>query len=624
MAKKNLSHLILAALTLIVLGACANMAQGPTGGKEDVIPPKLSYTTPENGALGVNTSRVEIVFNEYLQLNEPAKNLIVSPPQKYNPSAKAIGKKIVVELRDSLKKDVTYTFDFGNAIGDYTENNRVDNYLYSFSTGDHLDTLCLSGIVLNASDLAPLEDVWVGVYSDEADSSFTTKPFERVGKTNASGNFIIRGLAAKKYRIFALEDMNHNYFFDQSSEGVAVQESALEIPSVTVTERIDTVYGDSMKIDTIIRYQIREYEPKDVVLRLYNEKINYQRFDKLERADRFSFSIFMEKMESSMPTVQLVDTSVSDWFIPVPNKMCDTVSFWIKDSMLFKKDTIRLSVSYLATDSAGALVPHTDTLLAALTPSYVKNERKTALELEAKKKKYEKRKRRLERTNVLQLDKYTMLEINELPSLTWKSPLSSLDEKKIHLYGGKDTTKSDLPISVAKSADVSKCCTYIISSPELKPDSTYALAIDSACAYDYYGNHNNREVINFRVMTEAEYAKLTLNVSGVTDDAFVELLNVTDSPVYSVPLKDGKASFVNVKPNNYYVRLVVDTNHNGVWDTGKYNEHLLPEQVYYFPKSLKLRANWDAVEDWNVTATPLSNQRPSDLKIKKRKDDNKR
>lgn len=620
MAKKNFSYLIIAAVTLMTLGACANMAQGPTGGKSDATPPQLRYSTPNNGALGVNTSRVEIVFDEYLQLNDPSTNLVVSPPQKINPSAKAVGKKIVVELRDSLRKDVTYTFDFGNDIGDYTENNRVNDYLYSFSTGDHLDTLTISGTVLNASDLSPMDGVWVGVYSDDADSSFTTKPFERVGKTNVGGKFTIRGLAAKKYRVFALDDLNHNYFFDQPSEGVAVQEAELDIPSLSISEKIDTVYGDSMKIDTIIKRQIREYSPKDIVLRLYNEKINYQKFNKLERPTRYSFTIYMDKMEPSMPVVQLVDTTVADWSIPVPSKMCDTVQFWIKDSMLFKKDTIRLSVSYQETDSAGVLVSRTDTLLAALTPSFVKNEKKLAMEQEAKRKRYEKRKRRWARTNVLTFKQFKLVEINQLPVIEWAAPLSALDEKKIHVYLASDTTQTDLPITVTKNGD-GRCCAYSVASPNLQPDSSYVLALDSACAYDYYGNHNNKEKLQFRMMAESEYAKLTFNISGVEGDAFVELLTASDMPIMTLPLKEGKASFVNVTPGTYFARLIVDANHNGVWDTGKYDEHLFPEQVYYFPKGVKLRANWDAVEDWDVSANPLVSQRPSDMKPKKKKDD---
>lgn len=171
-------------MLLMMLGACANMAQGPTGGKQDVIAPKKVSSIPADGELNVTKTRVEILFNEFLQLSNPAKNLVVSPPQKINPVAKAVGKKIVVELRDSLQPDKTYTFDFGDAIGDYTENNRVSNFLYSFSTGDHVDSMTISGVVLNAATLVPEEDVLVGVHSDDADSLFLKKRFERIGKTN--------------------------------------------------------------------------------------------------------------------------------------------------------------------------------------------------------------------------------------------------------------------------------------------------------------------------------------------------------------------------------------------------------------------------------------------------------
>ena len=123
MDRKNVIHIWLSALLLMLLGACANMAQGPTGGKSDAEPPTYLGSRPKNGALNVNSKRVEIQFDEYLQLNDPFKNLTVSPPQRVNPSAKAIGKKIVVELRDSLQPNTTYTMDFGNSIGDYTENN---------------------------------------------------------------------------------------------------------------------------------------------------------------------------------------------------------------------------------------------------------------------------------------------------------------------------------------------------------------------------------------------------------------------------------------------------------------------------------------------------------------------
>lgn len=617
MSKRYLSYGWVA-LLLMLLGACANMAQGPTGGKADVVPPKCMGSTPKNGALHVTKNRVEILFDEFLQLSDPAKELTVSPPQKINPSAKAIGKKIVVEMRDSLQPNTTYTFDFGSSIGDYTENNRVNNFLYSFSTGGQLDTLEISGVVLNAATLSPEEGVVVGIYSDETDTLFTTKRFERIGRTNSSGKFTIRGAAGKQYRIFALRDMNNNYFFDQPTEEIAVQEFPLAVPSLTVTERLDTVYGDSLKIDTIITRRESVYAPSDVVLRLFGEKINFQKFNKIERGDRKSFTLFFEKMESSIPQVKLLDTLVENWCRIEANPMADTVKYWLADSALSKMDTIRIAVSYLKTDSAGVLVSAEDTLMAALSSSFLKNEAKELLQWEAKRKKAEKRNRTLPRTNLLTVQPYALVEVYENPTLIWQNPVMSLDADKIHLYKSKDTTKTPLPISVSYDSLRSNCRIYSVKSSALEQDETYSMEIDSACAYDYYGNHNDPIRLNFRVMSESEYAKLTLKLSNVQGDAYVELMNATERVVQRADVKEGVASFIHLKPSTYFARLVVDRNHNGSWDTGKYNEGLLPEWTYYFPKEIRLRPNWEVSEDWDVTANPLPQQRPSGLSAKKK------
>lgn len=610
------------ALLLVVLGACANMAQGPTGGKADVTPPECLGSNPKDKALNVSNKRIEIQFNEFLQLNNPSKELVVSPPQKISPSAKAIGKKIVVELRDSLQPNTTYTFDFGNSIGDYTENNKVNNFLYSFSTGDHIDSLTISGIVLNAETLVPEEEVTVGIYSDETDSLFTTKKFERIGKTNAEGRFTIRGVAGQKYRIFALRDMNNNHYFDQSSEAIAVQELPMEIPALEVTEKIDTVYGDSMKIDTIITHKMFNYKPDDVVLRLFEEEQHFQKFDKIERPDRRFFSLYFERMENSIPKVNLVDTMVENWYVTEASLKADTVKYWFTDSALVKKDTVRIAVSYQKTDSAGALIPAVDTLKASLSAGFLKNEAKTIQQQLIQKKKAEKRNRPYKRTNLLNVTPFSLVEVYDQPTLEWQNPIASLDESKIHLYLAKDTTKSPLPFSVSFVESRANAKAYKVNTQGLDPEETYVLEVDSACAYDYYGNHNDPILLRFRKKGESEYAKLTLRITNVEGPAFVELLKASDTPIRKVAVKNGEAFFDNIPPSTYFARLILDANNNQTWDTGKYEDGLLPECVYYFPKAMKMRANWEMTEDWDVKAEPLDKQRPAGLASKKKKNKN--
>ncbi|MBO7505936.1 MAG: Ig-like domain-containing protein [Paludibacteraceae bacterium] len=618
--KKDIIHLWVLALLLMLMGACANMAQGPTGGKSDVEPPTYLGSKPKNGALNVNSKRVEILFDEYLQLSDPSKNLTVSPPQKVNPSAKAIGKKIVVELRDSLQPNTTYTMDFGSSIGDYTENNLVYNFLYTFSTGDQLDSMVISGVVLNAEDLSPVEGAYVGIYSDEEDSTFLKRPFERVARTLSNGWFHIMGAAQKKYRIFALEDMNNNFFFDQPSEGIAVQEGDVEIPSLKIEQKIDTVYGDSMKIDTIIHREVRKYAPDSIVLRFFHEKINFQQFKKIERSARNQFNLFFEKMEEGLPKIALVDTSAENWFMVETNKMADTVHYWITDSNLYRKDTIVLSLSYLKTDSAGVLFPCVDTVKAALSSSFLKNELKTAQQEEAKLRRALKRNRKVYRTNLLNVARFSTVGITETPSLVWDNPLSSFDESKIHLYWERDTTRTPLTLSVVKDTARDNCRRYFLSSPNFHPDSSYRLVVDSACAYDFYGNHNDSLAISFKMLGESLYGKVTVSLTNVQGNAFIELLNAKDGVVRSCPIKENVITFEHLSTGTYFVRIIMDENQNGVWDTGNYREGILPEKVYYFNKNFKVRANWEVSESWDVTATPLYMQRPSGISSKSKKD----
>ncbi|MBR5696263.1 MAG: Ig-like domain-containing protein [Paludibacteraceae bacterium] len=623
MDRKSFIHIWLSALLILLMGACANMAQGPTGGKADVTAPTYLGSKPQNGALNVKGNRVEILFDEYLQLTDPGKNLTVSPPQKLNPSAKALGKKIVVELRDSLKPNTTYTLDFGNSIGDYTENNQVGNFLYSFSTGDQLDSMVISGVVLNAEDLSPVEGAVVGIYSVEADSVFLSQPFERIAKTKGDGRFHIRGAAQKKYRIFALEDMNNNFYFDQAAEGIAVQEGEVGIPTLEITQKIDTVYGDSMKIDTIIHREVRKYKPDSVVLRLFHEKVNFQQFKKIERSDRNQLSLYFEKMENSLPKVSLLNGSAVDWYKTETNAMADTILYWITDSTVYKKDTILLAMSYQKTDSAGVLRPCVDTLKAILPPAFLKNEQKKLQEEETKIKKAMKRNRKLRRTNLLGLSQFTTLGITESPALVWDRPLSSFDEGKIHLYRGNDSTRTPLPFTVVKDTARDNCRRYVISSPEFHPDSSYKIMVDSACAYDFYGNHNDSLAIMFKIMGEHLYGKVTIDLKNVQNNAFVELQNVSGNVVRSCPVKENVLAFEYLTPGTYFARIIMDENRNGVWDTGNYKEGLLPEKVYYLPKQIKVRANWEVSETWDVAETPIEQQRPSGMSSKKKEKNNR-
>jgi hypothetical protein len=205
---------------LLLLAACARMGQ-PDGGWYDETPPKVIGATPADGGVNVSGNKISILFDEFIKIDNPTENVVVSPPQMQTPEIKGAGKKIEVKLLDSLKANTTYTIDFSDAITDNDEGNPLGNYTYSFSTGDEIDTLEVAGYVLNAEDLEPVKGILVGLYADHADSTFRTQPMVRVSRTDSKGHFIIRGVAAGTYRIYALKDVDGNYLYNQKSEQLA-------------------------------------------------------------------------------------------------------------------------------------------------------------------------------------------------------------------------------------------------------------------------------------------------------------------------------------------------------------------------------------------------------------------
>ena len=293
MGNKNLKIFILC-IGFILCG-CANMGQGPTGGKKDIVAPSATEFSPQNKATNVKDNTIEIVFDEYIQVNNANQNIIVSPPQKTQPITKGIGKKVVMEFRDTLQPNTTYTIDFGKSIGDYTENNLTKDFVYSFSTGENVDSLKLSGIVLNADNLTPCEDIYVGIHSICDDSTFTNRPFERIAKTDKEGKFTILGAGNKQYKIFALKDLNNNYYYDQRGETIAFEDISTPIPSIETIIQSDTTFGDSATIDTIIHKTLYKYLPDEILLRAFVLPTEIQEFKKIKRigkrcADTFIFS----------------------------------------------------------------------------------------------------------------------------------------------------------------------------------------------------------------------------------------------------------------------------------------------------------------------------------------------
>ena len=239
---KRIGYLVFSALILILIVSCARMGQ-PDGGWYDDTPPRILSSSPADKATGVDRRKITISFDEFVKLEDATNKVVVSPPQLETPEIKTQGKKIVVELKDSLKDNTTYTVDFADAITDNNEGNPMGSYTYCFSTGEQIDTLEVAGIVLDASNLEPIKGIMVGLYDDLSDTAFTTKPMVRVARTDSRGRFVIKGVATGKYRVYALQDADGNYVYNQKSEMVAFSHDIF-IPEARADVRQDTVWRD--------------------------------------------------------------------------------------------------------------------------------------------------------------------------------------------------------------------------------------------------------------------------------------------------------------------------------------------------------------------------------------------
>ena len=185
---------VFAGMTLLLMAACASIG-APDGGIFDEIPPKVIASYPADRSVGVNEKKMRIRFDEFIKLENASEKVIVSPPQIEPANIRADGKSVKITLYDSLQANTTYTIDFSDAIVDNNEGNPMGHYTYSFSTGEAIDTMEVSGVVLNAADLEPVKSVLVGLYPLDSlfnDSILKNKPFSRVSRTNGSGQFCIK------------------------------------------------------------------------------------------------------------------------------------------------------------------------------------------------------------------------------------------------------------------------------------------------------------------------------------------------------------------------------------------------------------------------------------------------
>lgn len=592
-----------------VMYSCANIGN-PSGGPIDKTPPIFMRSNPTPNAVNVKDRKIEIFFDEIVTLKDPSTKIIVSPAQTEMPRMSALGRKVTVELVDSLLPNTTYTIDFSNSIQDNNEGNAIDNFAFAFSTGSVIDSMRVSGYVLDSRTLEPMQSVVVGLQSNLADSAFHKEKLQRVALTNDRGQFTIRNVSPGSYHIFALKDLDRDYKFGNPTEDIAFLDSII-VPSIGSREAADTVYNDLNEIDTIMRATRPTYFPNDILLSMFNEDRKSQYLANNLRVDSTRISLTFAAASDTLPSLSIVGRNdVPDqWYTLERSQTNDTLTYWIRPPHLVSADTLIVATTYLRTDTASNLSWGTDTL------------KFTFQRQKAKKKKKNEETDSLEQIRFMELHPLAngTQEVYAPLLLQTGTPIERYSREAFHLQRKlqNDTTFYPAEIKSIALRDSTLSRRDLMLKVDWEPGAAYTLAVDSLAMTDIYGLQTKPLKVDFNVRKMEEYGNIVFNIPAVRDSAIVELLDGTEKIVLRAPVKSHRAELLNLLPGKYYARLFIDRNGNGKYDTGNYDMHLQPEETVYYPGAINLKKNWDVEQTWDIYATPIDKQKPEAIKKNK-------
>lgn len=592
-----------------VMYSCANIGN-PSGGPIDKTPPIFMRSNPTPNAVNVKDRKIEIFFDEIVTLKDPSTKIIVSPAQTEMPRMSALGRKVTVELVDSLLPNTTYTIDFSNSIQDNNEGNAIDNFAFAFSTGSVIDSMRVSGYVLDSRTLEPMQSVVVGLQSNLADSAFHKEKLQRVALTNDRGQFTIRNVSPGSYHIFALKDLDRDYKFGNPTEDIAFLDSII-VPSIGSREAADTVYNDLNEIDTIMRATRPAYFPNDILLSMFNEDRKSQYLANNLRVDSTRISLTFAAASDTLPSLSIVGRNdVPDqWYTLERSQTNDTLTYWIRPPHLVSADTLMVATTYLRTDTASNLSWGTDTL------------KFTFQRQKAKKKKKNEETDSLEQIRFMELHPLAngTQEVYAPLLLQTGTPIERYSREAFHLQRKlqNDTTFYPAEIKSIALRDSTLNRRDLMLKVDWEPGAAYKLAVDSLAMTDIYGLQTKPLKVDFNARKMEEYGNIVFNITAVRDSAIVELLDGTEKIVLRAPVKNHRAELLNLLPGKYYARLFIDRNGNGKYDTGNYDMHLQPEETVYYPGAINLKKNWDVEQTWDIYATPIDKQKPEAIKKNK-------
>lgn len=476
---------MLCACTALLVSCAQVMA--PTGGPKDLVPPKLLAVMPADSQLNVNTTRIDLRFDEYVALNNAASEVTIAPILPFPLDITASKRSVTVKIPDSLlQPHTTYRIAFGNAIQDIHENNPFKGYTYTFSTGAFFDSLTLTGFIVDAATGLRDSGALVVLYdaTKPHNAVVSEKPLYAVRADNG-GNFRIDGLPERSFRIYAIRDANKNMTYDGVGEMVAFLDSTLT-PAVNpfpvqlnIFAATDTTVGGD-----------QAGEPATA------DKFNRAATKIPTPTESFTYTVAIDTSDLRKRTVDITKPIQINFTKPI--------------------QTFNPNRTTLTYDSLGVAV-------------------------------------------------------------------------EVLLRGTIDTTRKN----------------RLLLDAAWTPNTVYTLRLLRGFAQDSAGTDVMPSRYTFRTKQDEDYAKLHIHLpSKYYGSAFVFVLLNGKDTIYQQPVADTNIHFTRLSPGNYTMRVIIDRNQNGQWDSGDLLNKIQPEAVVPYPNPISLKPGWENMIDFEESRKP--------------------
>ena len=651
------AFLLLAAILL--LPKCAQIGS-PVGGPKDTIPPVLLRSRPAQKAVNVKAKRLELYFDEHVQIktNSP---VTISPPFIKQQPVFSVGKKsLYIDLQEDLIPNRTYVFNFGEGLGDLNEANAMKNFEYVFSTGGHIDSLSLVGRVLDAFTLKAggkdaKADRFVMLYNTHGDSVPYKNIPDLIARVDEFGIFRINHIPVDTFLLFYLEDVNNNMRFDPPMEKIAFCDTLIAMSPRFL--RTDTFPANPKVIDSLLKKN-PDYFRFDITLKSFLETPKAQFLKTKERIDSTKIRFIFNKPISGLPVITPADSTISDEFMPFVTEvysMRDTIDYWITDEVLASRDRFGLIVKYESTDSLFNPITSIDSI--AFRNPNAKGGRSTASRPDSVSRfpsvkdslKYMRRIEKIaaKRAKIAAKDsiklaksknkseKITSKSRRQVPDNTSKKPdrfpvklnatqispfnkiylestfpIDTVYFSKLRLVSMKDSTEISVPFNIERDS-VSPRKIHIKPSSAFEDGKSYILYADSAAFKGYWKGMQNDTTVNFRfnILKQEENASISISAGPVCGQSIIQLISVSGERISSsiIIRSDSVKKMPYLSPGRYFLRAIHDTNENGVWDTGDWMEKRLPETVEFYSDTIDLKKGFEREVRWKFKETPCLN-----------------